>query len=88
MWVAHYLKDGNHPFHQDKKQYKYRWIISLGCMGKQFWFKCGDKEVGFNLYHSSVMIMTQKAGGVVGSLMHGAYNCEGSWVVGMETKEA
>ena len=57
VYAGYYLMKGRHPFHNDKKfSGTHRWIISLGCLGKEFWLKCKKTEVGLMLRHGMITI--------------------------------
>jgi len=88
LWVGHYLDDGCHPYHRDKRfTGTHRWIISLGCLEKEFWLKSGDAEVGIMLRHGTVVCMSAKASGNASVIKHAAKGkAKGSWVVIIETK--
>jgi hypothetical protein len=87
-YFVHYLGDGCHPYHPDLKfTGTHRWIISLGCLGKEFWLKSGDTEIGIMLRHGTVVCLSAKAAGNVGNILHSAKgDARGSWVVVIETK--
>ena len=88
-WVVRYDEGGIHRFHKDKSWTgTHRWIISLGCMGKEFWMRCSDGEVQHKLRHGSVVIMDSKASGYKSDMEHsGKGNAGRSWAVIIETNE-
>ena len=87
-WVVRYDDNGIHKFHRDKKHLgTHRWIISLGCMGKEFWLKCKDGQVRHMLRHGSVVIMNEKTSGNQSDMRHSGKGRPGrSWAVIIETK--
>ena len=89
VWVVRYDKRGFHKYHRDKRMNTHRWIISLCCMGKEFWLKCKDGEVRHKLRHGSVVVMNKKtSGNLKGSdWRHSGKGDAGrSWAVIFETK--
>ena len=88
-WVVQYLWSGKHDWHRDKGiRGTHRWIMSLGCLGKEFWLKCGDGQVKHMLRHGSVVCMNKKTSGMTdGTFKHaGKGDATGSFAVVFETK--
>jgi len=88
-WIVQYLKKGKHDWHRDKGiRGTHRWIISLGCLGKEFWLKCGDGQVKHMLRHGSVVCMNKKTSGMTdGTFKHaGKGDASGSFAVVFETE--
>ena len=86
-WVVRYDDNGIHKFHRDKRMNTHRWIISLGCMGKEFWLRCSDGQVRHKLCHGSVVIMNKNTSGNKSGMQHsGKGNAGRSWAVIIETK--
>jgi len=89
VWLVQYMANGKHRYHMDKGFWgTHRWIVSLGCIGKEFWLKCGSGEVRHMLRHGSVVIMDKKASGFnpnSGMKHAGKGDAGGSWAVVFET---
>eukprot|EP00984_Skeletonema_dohrnii_P029552 scaffold20287_cov77-Skeletonema_dohrnii-CCMP3373.AAC.1 len=80
--------EGRIDLHQDASyRGTHRLIFPIGCINKELWFKKGKKVCGLRMHHGSVVCMSHRAGGVIGSVYHAASRCGKSWILVIEVSK-